>query len=72
VVQLEIFIEDEWRPVIRYDSAHGFAHIDLYRPNKPVEKIPLNLDFKSALNLADWDLGNNWEKYVQDYKKEIK
>lgn len=29
-VQLEVFVNDQWKVVIRYDSAHGFAHIDRY------------------------------------------
>jgi len=72
VVQLEVLLKNNWQPVIRYDSAHGFAHIDLYAPKKPPKKVPLNLDLKSALNLAEWDISNNWEKYVTDYKRKIK
>jgi hypothetical protein len=30
VVQLEVLVTDQWKSVIRYDSAHGFAHIDRY------------------------------------------
>jgi hypothetical protein len=26
--QLECYIEGRWRPVVRYDSAHGYAHRD--------------------------------------------
>lgn len=29
VVQLECFIEGKWIPIVRYDTAHGFAHRDL-------------------------------------------
>ncbi|MFQ5707334.1 MAG: hypothetical protein ACE5HO_07785 [bacterium] len=72
VVQLEFFYKGKWRPVIRYDSAHGFAHIDSYNYLKPTKKIPLNLDFNSALNLAEWDIGNNWEKYIKAYRRQAK
>lgn len=41
VVQYETFIEGEWRPVIRYDTAHGFPHVDRIRPDGTVEKISL-------------------------------
>ena len=27
VVQLEVEVREVWKPVIRYDTAHGFAHI---------------------------------------------
>jgi len=26
VVQFEVKVEDEWRPVIRYDCSHAFVH----------------------------------------------
>jgi len=30
VVQLEVEARGAWRSVIRYDTAHGYAHIDRY------------------------------------------
>ena len=30
IVQLEIAVGRQWKPVIRYDTAHGFAHRDRY------------------------------------------
>ncbi|MGB3330796.1 MAG: hypothetical protein WBA46_17670 [Thermomicrobiales bacterium] len=32
VLQLEIYDEMRWHPVIRYDSTHGEAHIDYIDP----------------------------------------
>jgi len=29
--QLEIFYGEKWLPVIRYDAAHGFSHVDRYK-----------------------------------------
>ena len=29
-VQLEVKVEGTWQPVIRYDCAHDFSHIDRY------------------------------------------
>ncbi len=37
-VQLETLIEREWFPVVRYDTAHGFAHRDLMSRHGQVEK----------------------------------
>ncbi|MCK6568124.1 MAG: hypothetical protein HUU12_15115 [Anaerolineales bacterium] len=36
IVQLEcLFSEDgEWTPVVRYDTAHGYAHRDVMRPHR--------------------------------------
>jgi hypothetical protein len=31
LVQLEIREQGKWNPVVRYDTAHGFAHRDTYR-----------------------------------------
>ena len=30
VVQLEVLQEKRWTPVVRYDCAHSFAHIDRF------------------------------------------
>jgi len=32
VAQLEVYREGGWHPVIRYDTAHGEAHIDYLNP----------------------------------------
>ncbi|MBT9144024.1 MAG: hypothetical protein DDT29_02438 [Dehalococcoidia bacterium] len=66
-VQLEVLVGDKWKPVVRYDSAHGFAHTDLFTLNGKSEKKALNLSFSSALTLADWDINENWEEYVQKF-----
>ena len=61
--QLEIFIEDQWKVVIRYDSAHGYSHVDkFYRDGRRIKK-DLHLNVKDALTLADEDLKENWEAY---------
>jgi hypothetical protein len=46
VVQLECRFNDEWHPVVRYDTAHNFAHRDVLlllakpkRPNWPSRTI---------------------------------
>ena len=67
IVQLEIRIGDEWRPVIRYDSAHGFAHRDRYTLEGESWKEPLPWTYEEALTRAEADLAENWEKYQQDF-----
>jgi len=66
-VQLEVWMNEKWAPVIRYDSAHGFAHIDRYSPDGKKEKTALELDLNTVLTLADWDINNNWENYISDF-----
>jgi len=63
VVQLEIEFENEWKPVVRYDCAHGFSHIDRYDKKGKKRKELLDLPFDEALTLADEDINTNWEDY---------
>lgn len=67
-VQLEAFINNQWQPVVRYDASHDYAHVDRFYLDGKKEKISLGLSFKSALALADWDINNNWESYIKDFK----
>lgn len=53
VVQLEVVVDDRWIPVVRYDSAHGFPHIDHYYMDGRRTKKSLHLKFDEALELAD-------------------
>lgn len=64
-VQYETKINDTWHPVIRYDTAHGFAHRDqLNIKGDIVQKTPLfNQDYNDALTFAENDLKSNWEHY---------
>lgn len=68
-VQLEVLVDKKWQPVIRYDCAHGFAHIDKFDKKGNQTKESLNLNFENALTLADYDINNNWEKLVKNFLK---
>ncbi|MCR4290862.1 MAG: hypothetical protein NUV86_11450 [Candidatus Scalindua sp.] len=73
VVQYEIFIENKWMPVVRYDTAHGFAHKDLVNPDGSKEKILFGaLDLNEALTVADKDINENWERYKDRYFRRLK
>lgn len=69
VVQLEVKIEGEWMPVIRYDCAHDFAHIDRYNIRGEQEKEQLHLTNTECLTLADEDINFNWELYRENFLK---
>lgn len=70
VVQLECRLEGEWYPVLRYDTAHGFAHCDLLHPSGKTEKIEMaTRDYNEALTFAIEDLAENWEKYRRRYEQ---
>lgn len=60
-VQLEVLVDDQWKLVIRYDSAHGFSHIDRYYLDGRKVKKELPLKLSEALTLADEDIKENWK-----------
>ena len=63
IVQLEVFVNGQWQTVIRYDSAHGFSHIDRYQRDGRKVKIDLHMTLSEALNMADEDIKENWKTY---------
>ena len=72
VVQYEALIQGQWRAVVRYDTAHRFAHKDILHPDGSVDKQPL--DFPSlnlAFTFAIQDLKSLWRWYRYGYEKEL-
>lgn len=69
VVQLEVRIEENWKPVVRYDCSHNFTHIDRYNIKGEKEKEELYLDYKESLTIADEDININWEVYKEKFLK---
>jgi hypothetical protein len=67
MVQLEVRKAVAWRPVVRYDNSHGFAHKDIYSPDGSVVKEGLDLGVDTALTYGDWDINENWEHYVNQF-----
>lgn len=73
VVQYETKIGDTWYPVVRYDTAHGAAHKDIFDINGLREKVFLGItDYKEALNLADIDVKENWLSYKKQFLAGVK
>lgn len=70
-IQYETKIDDQWCPVVRYDTAHGFAHRDLLSKSGFVTKTSLfNQDYNDALTFAESDLKSNWEYYKKGFLEE--
>ena len=70
-VQLEINYKGHWTAIVRYDTAHGFAHRDIIHANGRQEKFPLGLlTYNEALTFAQTDLDKNWRFYHQNFLKE--
>ncbi len=73
VVQYEAWIDGEYRPVVRYDMAHGFAHCDVMRPDgSQKSKTPLNLPASEAISYAMRDIHENWERYRRAFESELR
>jgi hypothetical protein len=71
MVQLEVNPRGKWKPVIRYDTAHGFAHRDIFHADGRTEKTPLPVsDINTALTFAELDLRTNCELYRERFLKE--
>lgn len=69
LVQYEIRSGGEWVPVVRYDTAHGFAHRDLFVKKGAPVKTPLGItDLNMALTFAESDLKTNWQWYRERYQ----
>ncbi len=73
-VQLECFLEGSgWLPVVRYDTAHGYAHRDTMRPNEGTEKTEIQVrSYKEGLNYAIDDIRANWQAYRWRYEEWLK
>lgn len=69
-VQLECLIVKQWTPVVRYDTANGFAHMDILHPFNPAQKMQVNVrDYNDALTLAMDDLTKNHIMYRRRYQQ---
>ncbi len=70
VVQYETMILDEWQPLVRYDTAHGFAHKDIIKADGEIIKQPLFFEtYNLAFTYATIDLKANWKKYRENFGK---
>jgi len=67
MVQLETNYDGKWCEVVRYDCTHGFAHRDSFNLSGNSKKEELSLAFEEALTLADDDLDENLDSYIQRF-----
>ena len=72
MTQYELLIKGKWFPVVRYDTAHGFAHKDVLAFNGTATKYELPFtDYNVALTFAEKDLKENWLIYRENFLKEV-
>jgi hypothetical protein len=64
-VQYETRVHGTWHPVARYDTAHGFFHIDVYTVQGSMKYRVEIADLSEALTFAIDDLKTNWHLYKQ-------
>lgn len=70
VVQYETKMGGKWQPIVRYDTAHGFAHKDIMKSGGETIKQPLFFEtYNLAFTYATLDLKANWKKYKEDFEK---
>ncbi|HED04653.1 MAG TPA: hypothetical protein ENI60_07830 [Candidatus Fraserbacteria bacterium] len=67
VIEFMVELVVQRKPVIRYDSAHGFAHIDRYNLKGEQRKEALNVDFNTALTIGNQDIKQNWPIYRERF-----
>ena len=72
VVQLEVLANQKWRPVIRFDTAHGFPHCDRYRPDGTVHRHePLRqVSLIEAFAYATETIRERWEDLARPFRVE--
>jgi len=67
VVQLEV-LEEDWRPVVRYNFAHGFPHRGVLLRNGRTLKTNLGeTNLNKVATQAIEDVKKNWRKYARRY-----
>lgn len=72
-VQYEALIEGRWYAIVRYDTAHGFAHRDVMHLRAEEMKTAMSeADYAAALTAAERDLKANWKKYREQFEAELK
>ena len=72
VVQLECRFGQSsvFTPVVRYDTAHGFAHCDRLHPYEQSSKLIVpTQNYNEALTFAIDDLAKSWDTYRRRFEE---
>lgn len=71
-VQYEAYLQGKWHAIVRYDTAHGFAHRDVMYPDGTVPKTSFqHWDYAAVLTYGERDLKQNWDSYRKAYEDEL-
>ena len=71
VVKLVIRVDEKYYEIIRFDSAHGCPHKDTIDDKEEVVRKTWfeSLDNMQGLDMAVKDLKDNYELYIERFKK---
>ncbi|MBM3129918.1 MAG: hypothetical protein FJ009_15015 [Chloroflexi bacterium] len=71
-LQYEAFLENKWHAIVRYDTAHGFAHRDVIHPDGTEGKTSFqHWSYEQVLTFGERDLKQNWLAYRATYLNEL-
>ena len=72
VIEFVIQYEGKWRTIVRYDTAHDRPHKDIEHPDGTQTKIefPYHRN-EEVLTIGQNDIRDNWERYREQYKREM-
>jgi hypothetical protein len=68
-IQMEVFSNDKWREVKRWDSSHGFVDCDTYNLQGEKKKVIFDVSLEEGLVLAQDDFNSNWKHYQERFLK---
>lgn len=72
-IQLEILVDEDWYPVVHYDTAHGKAHRDILDPDgKQMKDWFEGYSVEEVLTIGQKDILENWRTYRERFRKEMK
>lgn len=69
-VQYEMVFDGQLQPVVRYDTAHGFAHRDHLLKDGETQRwdrMAEQTSYRESLTEAMSDIRSNWERYRSDF-----
>jgi hypothetical protein len=68
-VQYVARIEGQWYPIVRFDTAHGHAHMNISRSDGTQEtvQLPSNVDHADLFDMAVEDIHLRWRSYRELY-----
>jgi len=65
-------IRDQWRPIVRFDTAHGRPHMDISHPDGTQETRDLHFyNYNVAMTHAIRNIQDRWEFYRERYEREL-